>query len=123
MSERRLEASVAVIAQGKSQTLKMHYSCRPKAYACYGGSWYPQFDPQNRAFSIQLSNGAISLPGPMCESTYNATETWTSLEKWPVAERTVAGDKYVYSPAELKQATAEEVAGVRVVEYRVRAVR
>lgn len=62
----------------------------------------------------------MSLPAPMCESSYNVSHNWITLKEWPVAERTVAGDKYLYNPHELQQESAEKIIGVRVVDYKVR---
>lgn len=120
MSVRRFEVAATIIVGGQQQTLTKSYACRPKAYACFGGDWYPQFDPQGLAFNIDLPDGAMRLPAPMCESSYDAGSDWTDLKEWPVAERVVAGDKYIYSSRELQHDSAEKIAGVRVVRYTIR---
>ena len=120
MSIRRFEVSAVIVVGGEQQTLTKSYACQPKGYACYGGDWYPQFDPQGLAFHIDLPGGAMSLPTPMCESSYGADSDWSELKEWPVAERVVAGDKYTYTPRELQHDSAEKIAGVRVVRYTIR---
>ena len=122
MSLRHFEVAATIATGGETQTLTKAYACQPKGYACYGGDWYPQFAPQGLAFHIDLPDGSMSLPTPMCESSYNAANNWTEIQAWPVAERIAAGDKYTYTPRELQHESAERVAGVRVVHYKIRRV-